>query len=101
MELEGPVLNGSGGPTGGVPAGQEVRVVVTAPESGAEVVVRDAEGKIVYSGTLAIGEQTSVEATAPVRVQSSDGSVTVSVDGRDRGLVGEKGDPAQGTYAAD
>ena len=96
-----PVLNGSGGPTGGAVAGKDVRVVVTAPESGAEVVVRDAGGTIVYSGTLAIGEETSVEAAAPVRVQSSDGSVVVRIDGRDRGPVGEEGTPAQGTYAAD
>lgn len=98
---ETPVLDGSGGVTGGVADAEPVTVVVTAPESGAEIVVRDAGGTIVHTGTLAIGEKVEVEATAPVRVQSTDGSVTVTVDGKERGAVGQPGDPAQGTYAGD
>lgn len=96
---DAPVLNGSGGPSGSAVAGDPVKVEVAAPEGGAEVVVRDANGEIVWSGALAVGEKTSVKALAPVRVQSSDGAVTVSVDGRDRGAVGPAGAAAQGTYA--
>lgn len=98
-EPETPVLNGSGGPTGGVATAEPVEVKIKAPESGAEVVVRDATGKVVHTGALAIGEDVTVEVVPPVRVQSSDGSVTVDVDGRDRGRVGPAGEPAQGTYA--
>ncbi|MFC6152260.1 helix-turn-helix domain-containing protein [Nocardioides yefusunii] len=94
-----PVLNGSGGVSGGVGEPEPVTVVVTAPESGAEIVVRDGVGTVVHSGSLAIGEKIEVKAKSPVRVQSTDGSVTVSVDGKERGAVGQPGDPAQGTYA--
>ncbi|GGD31751.1 helix-turn-helix domain-containing protein [Nocardioides daphniae] len=95
-----PVLNGSGGPGGvGNSLADPVKVKVAAPTSGAEVVVRDAGGSIVFQGDLAIGESTEVKAAPPVRVQASDGSVTVSVAGKKRGAVGEAGEPAQGTYA--
>lgn len=95
-----PVLNGSGGPQGvGSVAADPVSVRVEAPKSGAEVVVRDANGAVVFQGNLAIGESQVVKAAPPVRVQSSDGTVTVVVDGAKRGAIGEAGEPAQGTYA--
>lgn len=95
-----PVLNGSGGPGGsGHVVADPVAVKVVAPSSGAEVVIRDAGGDVVHRGRLAIGESAEVKVSPPVRVQSSDGSVTVSVAGRDRGPVGQPGEPAQGTYA--
>ncbi|WP_110240136.1 helix-turn-helix domain-containing protein [Nocardioides gilvus] len=97
-----PVLNGSGGPQGvGSVITEPVSVTVEAPESGAEVVVRDANGAVVFQGTLAIGESQVVKASPPVRVQSSDGSVTVVVDGAERGAIGEGGEPGQGTYAGE
>lgn len=97
-----PVLNGSGGPAGNSGGALEpVKVVVEAPSSGAEVVVRDSAGAVVFQGSLAIGEKQAVKATPPLRVQSTDGSVTVTVGGRERGPVGEAGEPAQGTYAGD
>lgn len=95
-----PVLDGSGGPGGAPVTADPVKVVVEAPSSGAEVVVRDQAGKIVFDGRLAIGENHELELVAPARVQSSDGSVTVTVAGKQRGPVGEAGSPAQGTYAA-
>ncbi|QCX29210.1 helix-turn-helix domain-containing protein [Nocardioides jishulii] len=95
-----PVLNGSGGPGGiGNALADPVKVTVLAPTSGAEVVVRDAGGTIVFQGNLAIGQSTEVKASPPVRVQASDGSVTVTVAGTERGAVGQPGEPAQGTYA--
>lgn len=103
-ELRGtaPVLNGSGGPHGGSGvAADPVEVEVTAPSSGARVVVRDSSGEVVLRGRLAIGETRTVEASPPLRVQASDGSVTVSVAGKDRGPIGDAGRMAQGTYAAD
>src|SRR5690606_27917589 len=72
-----PVLNGSGGP-GGAGTVDPVQVKVVAPTSGARVMIRDSAGEVVFRGNLAIGETQSVKATPPVRVQSSDGSVTVT-----------------------
>ncbi|WP_104106736.1 helix-turn-helix domain-containing protein [Nocardioides sp. 616] len=95
-----PVLNGSGGPHGGsAVVADPVPVVISAPTGGARVVVRDSSGAEVFRGNLAIGESTEVNASPPLRVQSSDGAVTVVVDGRDRGPVGESGQAGQGTYA--
>jgi hypothetical protein len=35
-----------------------------------------------------------------VQVQSSDGALQVSVDGKERGPLGAEGQPAQSTFAA-
>ena len=103
-ELTGgtPVLNGSGGPNGGSATPVEpVPVVLTAVSGGASVTVRDSTGKIVLRGDLAIGESRTVKAAPPVRVHTSDGALTVTVDGVDRGPVGEAGQATQGTYAGE
>ncbi|WP_426246633.1 RodZ domain-containing protein [Nocardioides sp. LHG3406-4] len=103
-ELRGvePVLNGSGGPHGGsAKAADPVPVEISAVSGGAHIVVRDSTGAEVFRGNLAIGESKIVKASPPLRVQTSDGAVTVSVDGRDRGAVGEPGEAVQGTYAAE
>ena len=103
-ELRGaqPVLNGSGGPYGGsATAADPVPVQVAAVAGGASIVVRDATGAIVFDGNLAIGETKTVKAAPPVRVQTSDGAVTVTVDGVERGPVGEPGRAVQGTYAGE
>ncbi|WP_110183250.1 helix-turn-helix domain-containing protein [Nocardioides solisilvae] len=99
---QAPVLNGSGGPhAGSAVAADPVPIVVAAPAGGARVVVRDSSGAVVFQGNLAIGDSRTVDASPPVRVQSSDGAVTVQVNGVDRGPVGEPGIAAQGTYAGD
>ncbi len=103
-ELRGaePILNGSGGPHGGsAKAAEPIPVVISAVSGGAQIVVRDSTGIVVFKGNLAIGDSKTVKASPPLRVQTSDGAVTVSVAGRDRGPIGEPGQAAQGTYAGD
>ncbi|NPD06484.1 hypothetical protein HN031_17555 [Nocardioides sp. zg-1308] len=104
-ELRGstPVLNGSGGPQGGgsAPVADPVAVVLTAPSGGAKVVVRDALGEIAFRGSLAVGQSRELQASPPVRVQSTDGAVTVSLAGADARAVGEPGTAGQGTFVAD
>ena len=75
-------------------------VVLEAASGGAHVVVRDGAGELVYSGDLAFGDSKTVKASPPVRVQSSDGALRVTVDGEDRGALGADGQPAQNTFAA-
>ena len=103
-ELRGstPVLNGSGGPGGAGSAvlGDPVPVVVTATTSGAHIKVRDGSGEIVFAGNLAVGEVKELDAAPPVRVQSTDGAVTVALDGQDAKPIGESGVAGQGTYVA-
>lgn len=104
-ELRGatPVLNGSGGPKGAAsaPVADAVPVVVSAPSSGARVVVRDAAGTIVFKGNLAVGQTRELDVSPPVRVQSTDGGVTVTIAGGAARPVGEPGVAGQGTFVAD
>jgi len=95
---------GSGSAGTGNPYGKlapAVPVTVTAAGGGTEVVVRDAGGDVVFSGSLAFGESKTLRASPPVRVQASDGSATVSLDGGKATAVGETGEAAQQTYTVD
>lgn len=95
-----PVLNGSGGPggAGAAATADPVPVVVTAATGGAHVVVRDGAGEIVFKGNLAVGDVRELDAAPPVRVQSTDGAVTVALDGQDPRPVGDPGVAGQGTF---
>ena len=64
------------------------------------MVVRDGAGEIVFKGNLAVGDTREVDASPPVRVQSTDGAVTVALDGQDARAVGEPGVAGQGTFVA-
>jgi hypothetical protein len=103
-ELRGsaPVLNGSGGPGGAGSAnlGDPVPVVLSATTGGAHIVVRDGSGEIVFKGNLAVGEVKELDALPPVRVHTTDGAVTVALDGQDAKPIGESGVAGQGTYVA-
>ena len=102
VDLRGaaPVLNGSAGVDNSAPqaASDPVPVVLTAAGGGARVVVRDATGKVVFTGNLTFGETKKVEAAPPVRVQSSDGSLEIGIAGEPRGALGATGEPAQNTF---
>jgi hypothetical protein len=103
VELRGaaPILNGSAGlANGGQKAAPAVPVVLNAAGGGAHVVVRDGSGKVVFNGNLAFGQTKTVQVSPPVRVQSSDGSLELSVAGQERGALGKTGQPAQNTYTA-
>jgi hypothetical protein len=94
-----PRLNGSAGPNNSnLQLGDPVPVVLKAG-GGTHVVVRDGAGQLAWSGDLSLGESRTLKSVAPpVRVQSSDGSLTVTVDGEDRGTLGADGQPAQNTF---
>jgi hypothetical protein len=76
-----------------------VPVLLDASSGGAHVVVRDGTGRVVFNGDLAFGDSRTLKAAPPVRVQSSDGALRVSVDGHDQGKLGADGEPAQNTFA--
>ena len=100
-ELRGaaPVLNGSNGPGGSaVKLGDPVPVVLSAATGGAHVVVRDGAGDIVFRGNLAAGDIKEIEAAPPVRVNTTDGALTVALDGQGAKPIGEPGIAGQGTY---
>jgi hypothetical protein len=93
--------NGSGGVNGGAAAGAEAMpVLLRAASGGAHVVVRDGDGKTVFTGDLTYGATRSLDVVPPVRVESSDGGVEVVADGVEEGQLGEPGQPATGTFVA-
>ena len=94
------VLNGSGGPNNrqSGPVAPAVPVVLSAPSSGARVIVRDGAGAVVFTGDIAFGASKTLSVSPPVRVQATDGSVTVTVDGEDRGALGSAGSSGSGTF---
>ena len=94
-----PVLNGSAGPgNAGGATGPAVPVLLRAAGGGAHVVVKDGSGKEIFTGDIAYGQTKAIEVSPPVRVQTSDGSVEVVVDGSEKGAVGETGQAATATY---
>jgi hypothetical protein len=99
-----PVLNGSAGVDNGtgsgasVPAAPEVPVVLTAAGGGAQVVVRDGRGRVVFDGGIAFGDTRTLQVSPPVRVQTSDGSLTATVDGEEHGALGAIGQRAQDVF---
>ncbi len=95
-----PVLNGSPSNAGQGPgAAAEIPVVFTAAGGGAKLKVRDGQGDLVFDGELAFGQSTRLEVSPPVRVWTSDGSVTATIDGEERGALGDTGQETSGTYA--
>ena len=95
-----PILNGSGSPNHSFQQmGDPVPVVLSAAHGGAHVIVRDGSGAVAFKGPLSLGETKTLRGVAPpVRVQSSDGSLVVSVDGQKHGALGADGEPAQDTF---
>jgi cytoskeleton protein RodZ len=101
VDLRGaePVLNGSAGVgNGNAKAAPAVPVVITAAGGGAQVIVRDGRGTIVFKGGLAFGDSRTLQVSPPVRVESSDGSLAVTVDGTEQGALGATGKRAQDIF---
>jgi transcriptional regulator with XRE-family HTH domain len=100
-ELHGaaPVLNGSGGPDGAaMVAASPVPVELEAVQGGARVVVRGGDGQVVFQGPLAAGESKELDVAPPIRIQTTDGALTVGVDGAQPRPVGQPGEAGQGTF---
>ncbi len=94
------LADGSAGLTSGgqATAAAPVPVVLTAAGGGAHVVVRDGTGKVVFTGSLAFGQSRTLQVSPPVRIQSTDGSLEVTVDGQRHGAMGKTGEPAQDVF---
>lgn len=82
-------------------AAAPVPVTVTAAGGGAHVVIRDGKGAVVFTGDLAFSESRTFRVAPPLRVQTSDGSLTVAVDGHAAKALGKTGEAAQKTYTTD
>lgn len=100
VDLNGatPVLNGSAGVDngkGGGKAAPAVPVVLSAAGGGAQVIVWEGSGEVVFKGSLSFGETRTLQISPPVRIKTSDGSLTASIDGEDQGALGATGRGAQ------
>jgi len=90
---------GSGGIHNGSKA-DAVPVTLTATGGGAKVIVRDGSGDIEYDGALAFGQTMKIDVVPPVRIWTSDGSVTAGVDCKDATPLGETGSEASKSLPA-
>lgn len=94
------LADGSAGLTSGGQATAPIPVVLTAAGGGAHVVVRDGTGKVVFTGSLAFGQSRTLQVSPPVRIQTTDGSLEINVDGQDHGAIGKSGQAAQDVFTA-
>ena len=108
LVMDGPVAlgepstlkqTGSNGIGGGAKA-EAVPVTLTATGGGARIIVRDGSGDIVFEGPLAFGQTSKLDVVPPVRIWSSDGSVTAGVDCKDPLPLGETGSEASKSLPA-
>ena len=58
-------------------------------------------GTVVFTGDLAFGQSKELKISPPVRVQTSDGSLAVSIKGGNPKAIGSIGQSAQKTYTVD
>ncbi len=101
-----PVLNGSAGVdrefdglAAANTAPKPLPVTLVAAEAGSRVVVRNGEGRIVYAGRLVLGERKRLEIEPPVKIRARNaGAVEVRVRGKERGTVGQLGEPGRRTF---
>lgn len=106
LVIDGPVdasvaprLDGSGGVHAATSGTTDaVPVIVRAAGGGAHVVVRDGDGRVIFTGDLAYGASRELQVAPPVRIESSDGSVEVVLDGREQGPLGAVGQPATRSF---
>ena len=92
------LADGSAGLTSGGQSAPPVPVVLAAAGGGARVVVRDGTGKVVFTGSLAFGQSRTIQVSPPVRIQTTDGSLEVTVDGQEHGAMGRTGQSAQDVF---
>ncbi len=87
-----PVLNQSGGVSKAAAAkGEPVKLTLVAAGGGAQLVIRDAAGDIVFDGNLAFGQTSVLKLVPPARIWSSDGSVTYAIGKAQQKALGETG----------
>ncbi|MCW2814314.1 MAG: hypothetical protein JWN84_1769 [Nocardioides sp.] len=97
------VLNGSPGGRAQLSGATSERVPVsfTAVTGGARVIVRDARSKVVFDEDLPFNQTATVDVVPPVRVNSSDGGLVVTVDGEEQGPLGATGQDAARVFVPD
>lgn len=98
---DAPVLNQSGGVSSDPAAkGHKVKLALSAAGGGAQLVVRDGGGDIVFDGNLAFGQTSVLHLVPPVRIWSSDGSVTYAFGKQAAAPLGETGSEVSKTLVA-
>ncbi len=105
------MLNGSAGIDSGAgstgravaprrPAAKPIRLTLVGAQAGSkDVVVRNGSGEVVWAGEIVLGEKRTIEAVPPVKVKAQDaGALEARVNGKDRGSLGELGQPGRRTF---
>ena len=81
---------------------EPVAVKLSAVKADVQVVVRDGNGEIVFSGDLPLGQTKRLEVQPPVKIKTSDGgAMEAKVAGEDQGTLGTLGVPARATFSGE
>ena len=81
---------------------EPVAVKLSAVKADVQVVVRDGNGEIVFSGDLLLGQTKRLEVQPPVKIKTSDGgAMEAKVAGVDQGTLGRLGVPARATFSGE
>ena len=84
---------------GAAPAPAPVATTISAVGGETDVVVRDGRGEVVLRSALTVGEVQQLEVQPPVTVVAGNGSVvSVSIEGRDLGVLGQAQERATRTF---
>ena len=110
LQSPAPVLNGSAGvdspgttSTGSgvapAPVAKPIRLTLVGAQDGSKVVVRNGSGEVVWAGEIVLGEKRTIKAVPPVTVKAKDaGALEARVNGKDKGSLGELGQPGRRTF---
>ena len=110
LVMDGPVPVGDQVVLNGSPGGRaqlsgatvdRVPVTFTASTGGARVIVRDGRQRVVFDEALAFNQTAQLDVVPPVRVNSTDGGLVVTVDGDEQGPLGATGQDASRIYVPD
>lgn len=94
------IINRSGVSQSVAAQADPITVTLTAAGGGAELIVRDGAGDVVFDGILAFGQTSVLEVAPPARIWSSDGSVTFAVGKGAAAPLGETGVEVSKTVVA-
>ena len=93
--IETPLFGAVTSPTGSAAPGVEVVITATGPVEVTAVI----DGAAQDPTTLRPGESMSLRATEELQLSADDGgAIELTVDGRDTGAAGRRGQPWSGTY---
>jgi cytoskeletal protein RodZ len=97
--VDSPGTTSSGSGVAPAPVAKPIRLTLVGAQDGSKVVVRNGSGEVVWAGEIVLGEKRTIKAVPPVTVKAKDaGALEARVNGKDKGSLGELGQPGRRTF---